>query len=129
MILYVPLLWIVAILEGFFVFAYNLELFHGYFHNDFWFAVSWGVLPLLAGFIMQTNSISIMPLSLSAITGLVSYMEIKISRPYKELKRLSQDGCRVKKLEVYLKIISLGTIAFTTASIIYRLFLDHFGNT
>jgi hypothetical protein len=128
MILYVPLLWIVAILEGFFVFSYNLELFQGYFHNDFWFAVSWGVLPLLAGFIMQTNSIGVMPLSLSAITGLISYVEIKISRPYKELKRASQDGHRMKRLEASLKIISLGTIAFATASIIYRLLLDHFAN-
>jgi hypothetical protein len=128
MILYVPLLWIVAILEGFFVFAYNFELFQGYFHNDFWFAVSWGVLPLLAGFIIQTNSIGVMPLSLSAITGLISYVEIKISRPYKELKRVSQDGHRMKRLEACLKIISLGTIAFATASIIYRLFLGHFAN-
>jgi hypothetical protein len=128
MIFYVPLLWIVSILEGFFVFAYNLELFHGYFHNDFWFAVSWGVIPLLAGFIMQTNSIGVMPLSISIVTGLVSYVEIKISRPYKELKRLSQDGLRIKRLEVWLKIISLGTIAIATISIICRLLFNHFGN-
>ena len=128
MIFYVPLLWIVAILEGFFVFAYNLELFQGFFHNDFWFSVSWGVLPLLAGFIIQTNSIGVMPLSLSAITGLISYLEIKISRPYKELKRVSKDEHRVIRLETYLKIISLGTIAFATASTIYRVLLDHFAN-
>lgn len=128
MIFYVPLLWIVSILEGFFVFAYNLELFHGYFHNDFWFAVSWGVIPLLAGFIMQTNSIGVMPLSISIVTGLVSYVEIKISRPYKELKRLSQDELRIKRLEVWLKIISLGTIAIATISIICRLLFNHFGN-
>ncbi|MGE5838960.1 MAG: hypothetical protein ACM34H_03425, partial [Deltaproteobacteria bacterium] len=41
MILFVPLLWIVALLEGFFVFAYNLELFGGKFHKDLWFAFSW----------------------------------------------------------------------------------------
>ena len=87
MIIYVPLLWIVAILEGFFVFAYNFELFKGYFHNDFWFAVSWGVLPVMAGFIMQTNSIGIIPLAVSVIAGIISYVEIKISRPYKELKK------------------------------------------
>lgn len=58
MILYVPLLWVVAILEGFFVFAYNLEWFGGRFHTDNWFAFSWGFLPVLAGYIMQTNEIS-----------------------------------------------------------------------
>jgi hypothetical protein len=62
MIFYVPLLWVVAVIEGFFIFAYNFELFKGFFHNNFWFAVSWGILPVLAGFIIQTNSIGIMPL-------------------------------------------------------------------
>jgi small-conductance mechanosensitive channel len=121
MILYVPLLWIVAILEGFFVFAYNFELFKGYFHNDFWFAVSWGVLAVMAGFIMQTNSIGVIPLAVSVIAGIISYVEIKISRPYKELKKITYDEYRIKSLETCLKIISLGTIAFATISIIYRL--------
>jgi hypothetical protein len=121
MIIYVPLLWIVAILEGFFVFAYNFELFKGYFHNDFWFAVSWGVLPVMAGFIMQTNSIGVIPLAVSVIAGIISYVEIKISRPYKELKKITYDKYRIKSLETCLKIISLGTIAFATISIIYRL--------
>jgi small-conductance mechanosensitive channel len=121
MIFYVPLLWIVAILEGFFVFAYNFELFKGYFHNDFWFAVSWGVLPVMAGFIMQTNSIGVIPLAVSVIAGIISYVEIKISRPYKELKKITYDEYRIKSLETCLKIISLGTIAFATISIIYRL--------
>jgi hypothetical protein len=121
MIIYVPLLWIVAILEGFFVFAYNFELFKGYFHNDFWFAVSWGVLPVMAGFIMQTNSIGVIPLAVSVIAGIISYVEIKISRPYKELKKITYDEYRIKSLETCLKIISLGTIAFATISIIYRL--------
>jgi len=42
MILFVPLLWIVAVLEGFFVFAYNLEWFGGKFHKDLWFVFSGG---------------------------------------------------------------------------------------
>lgn len=128
MVLYVPLLWIVAILEGFFVFTYNFELFNGYFHNDLWFSISWGILPALAGFIMQTNSIGIMPLALSVIAGIISYVEINISRPYKELKkRVVHDEYRVKRLETYLKTISLGTIVFATISVVCRLLLDrHF---
>jgi hypothetical protein len=45
---YVPLLSIVAILEGFFVFVYNFELLKGFFHKNFWFSLSWGVLPVFA---------------------------------------------------------------------------------
>jgi hypothetical protein len=120
-IFYVPLLCIVAILEGFFVFAYNLELFKGFFHNNFWFAVSWGVLPVLAGFIMQTNSIGILSLIVSLIAGLESYIEIRTSRPYKELRRNGRDKNRMKKLETRLKIVSLGTIVFSTILVVIRL--------
>ena len=59
MVLYVPWLWVVAVLEGFFVFAYNLEWFGGKFHKDGWFAFSWGFLPLIAGFMIQTNRLSV----------------------------------------------------------------------
>ena len=116
-------LWIliIAILEGFFVFAYNLELFKGFFHNNFWFAISWGVLPLLAGFIMQTNSIGFLSIIVSLIAGLESYIEIRTSRPYKELRRNGRDKNRMKKLETRLKTVSLGTIVFTTILVVFRL--------
>ena len=32
------------------VLAYNLELFGGRFHTDFWFAAAWGAFPALTGF-------------------------------------------------------------------------------
>lgn len=119
-IFYVPLLCIIAILEGFFVFAYNLELFKGFFHNSFWFATSWGVLPLLAGFIMQTNSIGFLPIIISVIAGLESYIEIRTSRPYKEMRRNGRDKYRMKKLETRLKLVSLGTIIFTIIFLVFR---------
>jgi hypothetical protein len=125
-IFYVPLLGIVAILEGFFVFAYNLELFKGFFHNNFWFAISWGVLPLLAGFIMQTNSIGFLSIIVSLITGLESYIEIKTSRQYKELIRNGRDKFRIKKLETRLKLVSLGTIVFTIILVVFRLVAGSF---
>lgn len=66
-IYYTPLLLIIAVLEGFFLFAYNFEMAQGFFHNDFWFSISWGILPFMAGFIIQTNSITISSLLLSLI--------------------------------------------------------------
>ena len=77
MIFYTPLLWVVALLEGFFVFAYNLELFDGRFHTDAWFAFSWGGLPVLAGYILQTNQVSIAAFVVAVSTGLLSLVEIK----------------------------------------------------
>jgi hypothetical protein len=125
MIRYVPLLWIIAILEGFFVFAYNLEWFGGKFHTDFWFAFSWGVLPVLAGYIMQTNGISLAVLVLSVSMGLFSYLEIKVSRPYKELKRRlngleSGETAILNRYETILKCISFGVILLGIGLLLWR---------
>ena len=126
MILYTPLLWTVALLEGFFVFAYNLELFDGRFHTDAWFAFSWGGLPVLAGYILQTNQVSIAAFVIAVSTGLLSLVEIKASRPYKELKRTasaadpSERAWITGKLEDVLKFLSLGVIVLGIGLALWR---------
>ena len=117
---FVPLLTVIATLEGFFLFAYNFEAFGGRFHNNFWFAVSWGALPALAGYVMQANSITILALAVAGLTGLASYAEIKMSRPYKQLKQSGGDPDRARRLESGLKAVSLGTIAFAIVFLAYR---------
>ena len=125
MLRFVPLLWIVAILEGFFVFAYNFEWFAGMFHTDRWFAFSWGALPVLAGYVMQTNSISLPALVLAVSMGLFSTIEIKASRPYKELKRRAPElSCEewsiLERYETLLKCISLGVILLGGGLLFWR---------
>ena len=126
MILFVPLLWVVAVLEGFFVFAYNLEWFGGRFHKDLWFAFSWGFLPVLAGYIMQTNAVSAAVLAVAVAMGLFSLVEIKASRPYKVLKRrfdtLSQEEIiLVERYEAILKSISLGVLFLGAGMLMWRI--------
>ena len=118
-IFYVPLLLPIAILEGFFLFAYNYEIWNGFFHNNMWFAISWGSLPLLAGYIMQTNSLSYLPLLLSLVAFAISYLEINLSRKYKKFKRADDVG-RSKRLESLLKIMSISTILFSLTFLIFR---------
>jgi hypothetical protein len=120
-IFFVPLLLPIAILEGFFLFAYNYEFCNGFFHNNVWFAISWGSIPLLAGYVMQTNSLSLVPLLVSTVAFVISYFEINFSRKYKEFKR-AQDLVKSKHLEFRLKIISLTTILFSVTFLIFRLF-------
>lgn len=124
-IYYVPLLSLIAVLEGFFLFAYNFEILGGFFHNNFWFSVSWGMLPLLAGFVIQTNSIAISSILLSLVSGIASYIEIKLSRKYKILKRTNTQINQQLKLETCLKAISLGTIAVTITCVLVTGF--HYG--
>ena len=119
---HVPLLIIIALVEGFFVFAYNLEWFGSKFHTDLWFAFSWGFLPVTAGYAMQTNSISpaVLPVGMAAF--LFSLIEIKASRPYKDLRRrkstLSEQEKQIMtRYELILKCISLG-VCFMAAGLL-----------
>jgi len=124
MILYVPMLWPVAILEGFFVFSYNLEMFGGRFHTDYWFAFSWGFLPVLAGYVMQANRISVEAVLLGLSMALLSHVEIKASRPYKELKKRhatlgTDEKTLMERYEAILKSLSLG-VMILGASLLMR---------
>jgi hypothetical protein len=120
-VFFVPLLAVIAVLEGFFLFTYNYEIRGGIFHNDFWFSVSWGSLPLLAGYIIQTNSIGVLALTAACLTGLTSYAEIRMSRPYKQLKKTNRNSAKARGLEKGLKAISVGTITFALSMLAYRI--------
>jgi uncharacterized membrane protein len=126
MVRYVPWLWVVAILEGFFVFAYNLEWFGGRLHTDNWFAFSWGFLPVLAGCIMQTNSISAEAVILAVSMAFFSMVEIKASRPYKALRRrlpllTEEEKNLTRTYEAVLKSLSLGIICLGLGLLLWRL--------
>jgi len=123
---YVPLLLPMALCEGFFVFAYNLEWFQGRFHTDKWFAFSWGFLPVLAGYTMQTNKVSIAALTVAASMGFFSLIEIKASRPYRDLKRRldrlrDEEKVLMRRYEAILKNISLGVIFLGGGLLIWRM--------
>ena len=121
MVRHAPLLWPIAIAEGFFVLAYNLEWLGGRFHRDSWFALSWGALPVLAGYVLQTNAVSAGALAVAAAMGALSLVEIKASRPYKALKRAGSTGAEVERLQAILVFLSLGVIALGTGMAAWRL--------
>jgi len=114
------LLFPIGIMEGFFLFAYNLELFHGKFHNNLSFVISWGILPVFAGAAIQSNSITVETIIFSAVAGLVSYILIITSRKYKELKRQNANYETYYKKEAILKIVSSVVIFSTICFIALR---------
>ncbi|MBI2938470.1 MAG: hypothetical protein HYY22_09710 [Thaumarchaeota archaeon] len=123
---------VIAVLEAFFLFAYNAELFSGRFHNDWWFAFSWGVLPTLAGYFNLSSQISALPFLAAALTGFTAVVEISASRPYKNYKKTLQassssptilERYTVKMLERILKFL-VATVCGTAAlSILARMIL------
>jgi len=76
-----------GVLELFFLLSYNLEWFGGYFHTDFWFATSWGFLPVLVGYGVQTNTVNLVSLAGGLFGFFTAFVEINASRPYRALKR------------------------------------------
>jgi hypothetical protein len=118
----VPLLWPIAIAEGFFLLAYNLEWFGGYFHTDAWFAFSWGALPVLAGYVMQTNEIAFAAVLLAGAAASFSLVEIRASRPYKQLKRAGAGAADagLRCLEGILKCVSAGVLLLAIGLAVLR---------
>jgi hypothetical protein len=122
---YVPWLAALAVIEGFFVFAYNLEWWNGRFHTDRWFAASWGALPVLAGYVMQTNALSIAALIVAAAMAALSLVEITASRAYKTIKRnqdrTQDDEALAARYERMLQSLSLGVIVLGVGLGVLRL--------
>ena len=117
-----PLLFPIGIMEGFFLFAYNLELFGGKFHNKKTTILSWGILPVFAGSAIQTNSISLETLVISGITSLLTLILITNSRPYKILKQTNSDFKEMKKREFILKSLFVVVIVGTSLFFVIRFF-------
>ena len=102
---FAPLLLTVGIAELFFLLAYNLELFGGRFHTDAWFAFSWGFLPVIAGFVVQTDVINLTSLAGGLFGFFTAFIEINASRPYKVMKKEpgNAHSLVVSRLESVLK--------------------------
>ena len=116
-----PILFPIGIIEGFFLFAYNLELFGGKFHNNISTVISWGILPVFAGSAIQTNSISIETIILSGVSAGITYFLITTSRKYKAFKMGGTETHKIKNKEVILKTITLVVITTTIVFFILRI--------
>jgi hypothetical protein len=114
---YAPLLIPLGAVELFFLLSYNLELFSGRFHTDLWFSLSWGYLPVLVGFAVQTDSVTIPALVGGLFGFFTAFVEINASRPYKSLKKQPGEAQSplVKRLESILKGVVLSVFAVAAA--------------
>jgi hypothetical protein len=72
---------------GFMVVAYNLELFGGRFHNDFWFAAAWGAFPAFTGFWVNALSVDAAGILVTAACFGFSVAQRRLSTPVRELRR------------------------------------------
>ncbi len=115
-----PLLFPIGAAETFFLFAYNMELFKGKFHNNAVFVISWGMLPVFAGSVIETNTISLEAFALSGVAGMLSFILIKTSRKYKRIVHEINNVQDAHREEIILKLLSIGVIASTISYFVLR---------
>ncbi|KFM15016.1 hypothetical protein AAA799O18_00341 [Marine Group I thaumarchaeote SCGC AAA799-O18] len=115
-----PLLFAIGIAEGFFLFAYNLELFGGKFHNNASTILSWAILPVFAGSAIQTNSISLEAIMFCGVSSIITYVLITTSRKYKHLRRNNGNHSEIKRCEVILKLLTVGVLVGTVTFLVVR---------
>jgi hypothetical protein len=72
---------------AFAVLAYNLELFGGRFHTDFWFAAAWGAFPALTAY--WANAVTLEPpgVLVTAACFALSVAQRRLSTPVRTLRR------------------------------------------
>jgi hypothetical protein len=76
-----------VVIGAFIVVAYNLELFGGRLHSDFWFAAAWGAFPAFTGY--WANALELRPAALlvAAACFSLSVAQRRLSTPVRELRR------------------------------------------
>ncbi|HLC42942.1 MAG TPA: hypothetical protein VJO34_15120 [Methylomirabilota bacterium] len=132
-----PWLWLFVALGAFFAVTYPLgHLLRGRFHTDFWFVVSWGMLPFLTSYFLQTLTLTFSSLLMAGALGGTAAIEITLSRWVRALRKRparlrvmyadgSEEGWEfwqlVGKPERALKLLVATVYLFTAAVGVWRL--------
>jgi hypothetical protein len=72
---------------AFIVLAYNLELFGGRFHSDFWFALAWGAFPAFTSYWANALTLRFEGVAVAAGCFGLSLAQRRLSTPVRELRR------------------------------------------
>jgi hypothetical protein len=76
---------------AFLVAAYNLELFGGRFHTDFWFAAAWGAFPALTSYWANALEITVPGLLVALACFWLSVAQRRLSTPVRTIRRRTVD--------------------------------------
>ncbi|MGH2963863.1 MAG: hypothetical protein ACRDMH_00565 [Solirubrobacterales bacterium] len=132
-----------VVVGAFLVLAYNLELFGGRFHTDFWFAAAWGSFPALTSFwanALAIHSAGVAVAGVAVTLGCfwLSVAQRRLSTPVRELRRRTvsvsgqqrlDDGTTreltaariAAPLDAALRAISVGLVLLAAALVAIRL--------
>jgi hypothetical protein len=123
---------------AFIVFTYNLELFGGRFHSPFWFALAWGAFPVLAGYLVVAERLTVEAGFGAAFAFALSLAQQRLSTQARAIRRRAlevsgrvrfKDGgeeeIRAETLtlgpEQGLRAIAAATVLLAVALVVMRL--------
>ena len=81
--------WLIPLIIAgtFLAVAYNLELFDGRFHTDWWFAIAWGAFPAFTGWFVEATDIRTQAILVALGCALISHAQRRLSTPARDLRR------------------------------------------
>ena len=118
---------------GFIVVAYNLELFAGRFHNDFWFAAAWGSFPMITAYWINAGNVTLGAGAVATLCFLASAAQRALSKRVRRVRRGVWEGRAVAGIaqeemgatltvpERALKLLNLGVVLVAIGVFLYRL--------
>ena len=82
-------LWLLPFVAAgsFLVFAYNPELFGGLFHTDLWLGLAWGAFPLLTGYFIVAEKLTVEALLAAIFAVATSLAQRALSTPVRAVRR------------------------------------------
>ena len=123
---------------AFIVVAYNLELFGGRFHSPYWFSLSWGAFPVLAGYLVVAERLDVDAVLAAGFAFLLSLAQQRLSTQVRAVRRRatevsgrvrykdgSEEEIRAETLtrahEQALQAIAAATVALAAALVVMQL--------
>lgn len=82
-------LFMLIVLETFFLFAYNTNYADGRFHNDFAFAFAWAALPFFTSYYVHSLTVTLSSVLVGFGLAATGMIEINLSRWCKDFRRKS----------------------------------------
>jgi hypothetical protein len=80
-------LWLFIGCGVFLVVVYNLELFGGRFHTDWWFALAWGAFPVLTGYFACAGELRVPALLAAGFAIATSLAQRRLSTHVRTIRR------------------------------------------
>jgi len=106
---------------AFLVPAYNLELFGGRFHGDWWFALAWGGFAALTGFFVEAQSLRIEGVLAAAYATALSLAQRRLSTPVRHARRSLGDTAGTEPMERALQALTWTALLIACALVAARL--------